>query len=171
MAETIPAKPSAPVAAPAAASLASVPAAATPPDANPQVLGHYHEGRLTRSGMLAVLARGGSVLYDGKSITTVDQLPSEAVMAKRHAEVDRLAITASRANLAAEEAAARQNGNFDFLASSFAERRASIDEAAAKLSTTTRASDEAARESIRQRREALDNEEQAIQATAKPAKR
>lgn len=59
---------------------------ATPTPA-PIVKGDYVDGRLTRAGMEKAIKSGGSVIYKGASITTVDGLPAESDLATSEAEV------------------------------------------------------------------------------------
>jgi hypothetical protein len=51
----------------------------------------YKEGRLTRKGMERVIAQGGSVLHGGQLHTSVQTLPSEAVLAKGDEQAEALA--------------------------------------------------------------------------------
>lgn len=48
-------------------------------------------GKLTRAGMESVLQRGGSVLFNSRTISRLDQLPSEAEVAKGDADQERAA--------------------------------------------------------------------------------
>jgi hypothetical protein len=42
---------------------------------------HWADGKLTRAGMEQAIKDGGSVMYKGKILTSLDQLPSEADLA------------------------------------------------------------------------------------------
>lgn len=56
------------------------------------------DGRLTLEGAREVIAEGGSVMMQGKTITKVEDLPSEAQLAKGN----RAAMRVARANLKRE---------------------------------------------------------------------
>jgi hypothetical protein len=72
--------------------------AATPEDTAER---YDKRGRLTLAGMRAVIAEGGSVGYNGKTITSADGLPSEAELA----EGDEAAEAAALENLERAQAA------------------------------------------------------------------
>lgn len=61
----------------------------------------YRDGKLTRKGMEAVIAEGGSVIHGGRTISNVDDLPSEAEVA----EGDEAATLDALANLDRQQAA------------------------------------------------------------------
>lgn len=58
------------------------------------------KGRLTRHGMEQAIRGGGSVLHDGRTITRVQDLPSEAELAQG----DTAAEEAARASIAERQA-------------------------------------------------------------------
>lgn len=168
-----PAVATAPAKAPAAAPpltpvtpTAPTPAAAQQP---PPVVNsaHFTNGRITRSGMLAQVAAGRSVLHKGRVITAAADVPSESQLAQDYLAGDQQSIAEQRVALANDEAASRVAQTYGHMKPSFDERRRRLDEADAKLATSTAETQEQALENLRRKREALDAEEAALKAAAK----
>lgn len=67
------------------------PAAAAPEPAAP-AQPHHRDGRLTRAGMEHVIRSGGSVLHEGRTLTRVEELPSEAALAAGDEDATRTAL-------------------------------------------------------------------------------
>lgn len=73
-------------------SIAAAEAASAPPTAEPE---RDSDHRLTRRGMEAVIRAGGSVMHNGRFVSRVEELPSQADLAKGNPEMER----ATRASL------------------------------------------------------------------------
>lgn len=92
------------------------PAGAAPatPAAPPPPADHRVDGKLTRAGMEHAIRAGGSVIHDGRVVSRIEDLPTEAQLAKGNTAAEDAAlnnINRQRAELDAQEAQLKAGRN------------------------------------------------------------